>query len=68
MPRGDKKAIMEYEVPKLSYKEQGKIAGILEMIDEKIELNTKVNKNLAAKSPVWKHQAHRTLVSAAKNL
>lgn len=47
MPRGDKKAIMEYEVPKLSYEEQGKIAGILGGIDEKIELNTAINKNLA---------------------
>ena len=46
MPRGDKKAIMEYRVPKLSYEEQGKIAGILEVIDKKIELNTAINKNL----------------------
>ena len=46
MPRGDKKAIMEYEVPKLLYEEQCKIAGILEVIDEKIELNTTINKNL----------------------
>ena len=46
MPRGDKKAIMAYEVPKLSYKYQVKIAGILEIIDDKIELNKKINKNL----------------------
>ena len=46
MPRGDKKAIMEYEVPELSYEDQCKIAGILEVIDEKIELNTDINKNL----------------------
>ena len=46
MPRGDKKAIMEYEVPELSYEAQCKIAGILEVIDEKIELNTDINKNL----------------------
>ena len=48
MPRGDKKAIMEYEVPELSYEEQCKIASILEAIDEKICLNTAINKNLAA--------------------
>lgn len=48
MPRGDKKAIMAYEVPKLSYKYQVKIADILEIIDNKIELNKKINKNLAA--------------------
>lgn len=47
MPRGDKKAIMEYEVPEFSYENQCKIAGILEVIDEKIELNTDINKNLA---------------------
>ena len=47
MPRGDKKAIMEYEVPEFSYEEQIKIARILEVIDEKIEVNTKINKNLA---------------------
>ncbi|EFQ51929.1 restriction endonuclease subunit S [Lactobacillus iners] len=46
MPRGDKKAIMAYEVPKLSYKYQVKIADILEIIDNKIELNKKINKNL----------------------
>lgn len=46
MPRGDKKAIMEYEVPELSYEDQCKIAGILEVVDEKIELNTAINKNL----------------------
>ena len=46
MPRGDKKAIMKYEVPDFTYEEQEKIAGILEVIDEKIELNTAINKNL----------------------
>ena len=48
MPRGDKKAIMEYEVPKFSPEEQGKIASILAAIDDKIALNIKINKNLAA--------------------
>ena len=46
MPRGDKKAIMEYEVPDLSYEDQCKIASILEAVDEKICLNTAINKNL----------------------
>lgn len=46
MPRGDKKAIMEYEVPKFSYEDQGKIAGILKVLDEKKELNASINKNL----------------------
>ena len=52
MPRGDKKAIMEYEVPELSYEDQCKIAGILEVIDEKIELNTDINKNLEEQAVV----------------
>lgn len=46
MPRGDKKAIMEYEVPELSHEDQCKIVSILEAIDEKICLNTAINKNL----------------------
>ncbi len=46
MPRGDKKAIMEYEVPELLYEDQCKIAGVLEVIDEKIDLNTDINLNL----------------------
>ena len=37
---------MEYEVPELSYEDQCKIADILEVIDEKIELYTDINKNL----------------------
>lgn len=47
MPRGDKKAIMEYEVPVFSYKEQVNIASILAVIDKKIEDNIKINKNLS---------------------
>lgn len=46
MPRGDKTAIMKYEVPKFTYKEQDKIAGILEVLDKKIRLNTEINDNL----------------------
>lgn len=48
MPRGDKVSIMKYEVPVFSYEEQRKIAGILEVLDRKIKLNTELNKNLAA--------------------
>ena len=46
MPRGDKAAIMKYEVPDFTYEEQGKIAGILEVLDRKIQLNTEINENL----------------------
>lgn len=48
MPRGDKKALMEYEVPDYDLKEQNKIAGVLSAIDDKIQLNNKINKNLFA--------------------
>ena len=48
MPRGDKAAIMKYEVPKFTYEEQEKIAGILEALDRKIQLNININDNLAA--------------------
>lgn len=48
MPRGDKKALMEYKVPDYDLKEQNKIAGVLSAIDDKIQLNNKINKNLFA--------------------
>lgn len=48
MPRGDKTAIMKYEVPRLTYEEQEKISAILSVLDDKIELNNKINNNLAA--------------------
>lgn len=48
MPRGDKTAIMKYEVPNFTYEEQETIAGILEAFDKKIQTNTEINDNLAA--------------------
>lgn len=46
MPRGDKTAIMQYEVPHFDLLIQKKIAGILADIDDKIALNSNINKNL----------------------
>lgn len=46
MPRGDKTAIMQYEVPKLDLSTQKKVAGLLSSIDAKIDLNNEINKNL----------------------
>lgn len=46
MPRGDKTAIMEYEVPKFTYEEQERIVEILGVLDRKIRLNTDINNNL----------------------
>lgn len=48
MPRGDKTAIMQYEVPHFDLPTQKKIAKILSNIDDKIALNNNINKNLAA--------------------
>ena len=47
MPRGDKGAIMQYEVPKLSLDDQKKIGQMLKCIDEKIECNNQINRNLS---------------------
>ena len=46
MPRGDKTAIMNYQVPNFGEKEQKCIASILRSFDEKIELNNRINENL----------------------
>lgn len=46
MPRGDKAAIMKYQVPDFTYEEQEKIAGLLEALDKKIQLNAEINENL----------------------
>lgn len=48
MPRGDKAAIMNYQVPVFSKDIQCKITSILSSIDRKIDLNKKINDNLAA--------------------
>lgn len=48
MPRGDKKALMDYGVPNYGLNIQKKIARLLSLLDEKIEVNTDINKNLAA--------------------
>lgn len=46
MPRGDKVAIMKYGVPQYDLPTQEKIARILSSLDDKIELNNKINQNL----------------------
>ena len=48
MPRGDKVSIMQYQVPVFDINTQKKIANVLKVLDEKIELNTMINNNLAA--------------------
>lgn len=46
MPRGDKTAIMRYQVPFFDLSVQNKIAAILGILDDKIELNNAINDNL----------------------
>lgn len=46
MPRGDKVAIMKYGVPQYDLPKQKKIARVLSSLDNKIELNNKINQNL----------------------
>lgn len=46
MPRGDKAAIMNYEFSLPPLDIQKKIAGVLGALDDKIELNNRINNNL----------------------
>lgn len=46
MPRGDKGAIMQYKVNLPDLETQKKIAKVLSALDDKIELNNQINKNL----------------------
>lgn len=50
MPRGDKKQIMQWDVSLPSLPEQKRIAGILSVLDDKIELNRRINANLEAQA------------------
>lgn len=46
MPRGDKIAIMQYEVPPVNLSTQRKIASLLQSLDKQIEQNNRINENL----------------------
>lgn len=46
MPRGDKDSIMQYEIPDIGLDRQRKIASVLKSLDDKIQLNIAINKNL----------------------
>ena len=46
MPRGDKSQIMQWDVDLPNFKEQHRIASILKSIDDKIQLNNRINHNL----------------------
>ena len=46
MPRGDKTAIMKYQVPIITPEEQQRIVGLLNELDKKIDINKEINDNL----------------------
>ncbi len=46
MPRGDKSAIMQYSIPLFDIETQVRIGKFLKNIDDKIELNQRINDNL----------------------
>lgn len=48
MPRGDKTAIMQYEVPCFDYETQLRISKMLKCFDDRIVANQRINDNLAA--------------------
>ena len=56
MPRGDRSQILNFEFDLPSIKEQERIAAILGALDDKIELNNIINKNLEEQaSALFKH-------------
>lgn len=56
MPRGDRKAIMNYGIQLPPLEEQKSIAHILSTLDKKIEVNNKINKNLEEMAQaIFKH-------------
>ncbi|MCM1316521.1 MAG: restriction endonuclease subunit S, partial [Alistipes senegalensis] len=46
MPRGDKTSIMSYVIPDCDLVTQQCIASMLSVLDDKIEINNRINKNL----------------------
>lgn len=56
MPRGDKKQIMQWEICLPPLAEQKRIANILSALDDKIELNRRINENLEQQAQaLFKH-------------
>ena len=48
MPRGDKRQILDYKISKFDLLTQQKIASVLSALDDKIELNNRINAELEA--------------------
>lgn len=50
MPRGDKSAIMLYDIPVYPLEDQKRITKLLSNLDKKIETNNKINNNFYARN------------------
>lgn len=48
MPRGDKSAIMQYQIPDMPLEEQRTIVSVLSALDDRIAENKKINHHLVA--------------------
>lgn len=68
MPRGDKTAIMQYEVPDFDYSTQQRIGGVLRSLDRQIATNKKVNDNLQQQVMALYHQMFDESNSNRKNI
>ena len=55
MPRGDRAAIMDYNIPAFDISSQKRISNILQPLDCKIRLNSKINNNLEYQTQTLYH-------------
>ncbi|ARW49557.1 restriction endonuclease subunit S [Levilactobacillus brevis] len=79
MPRGDKKAIMDFKFELPSFKDQIIISDSISIINQKIELNQQINKNLLQmmencyrkmlKNAIYNHQSKQSnILTVADNI
>mgnify|MGYP000629408003 CR=1 FL=1 len=61
MPRGDKTAIMQYEVPCFNHETQLRIGKLLRSIDDRITVNKKINDNLEQQAQAIYHERFETV-------
>lgn len=61
MPRGDKTAIMQYEVPAFDIATQQRIGRLLKGIDTRIVTNKKINDNLEQQAELLYHERFETV-------
>lgn len=68
MPRGDKTAIMNYSVISFSNEKQDNIAEILNVLDKKIFINDKINRNLSEQASAYYKNWKMSLTGEAVEL